>query len=156
MKQFRIVLAVQMVLLMSLLSLGFACKTSSVATTPGKPRDENLIKIALATREVAATVKAGIGVKRALLEDKLITQEQSAVFTGILIKVTQANDQLAKRSLEFDTFTGGKADLIKLFEELVSATSELAAGGTLKLPNTLAAALAGLPGIIDSLKPLFQ
>jgi len=156
MRRIRIVLCAQMLALMMILSLGSACKTSSVATTPGKPRDENLIRIALATRDVSATVKAAIGVKRALLENKAITQAQSAEVTNILIKVTKANDQLAKRSLDFDTFTAGRADLFALFQELAGATSERAQDGTIKLSNTLAAALAGIPAVIDSLKPLFQ
>lgn len=158
MKRVRVsvVLAVQVLLFVSILAMP-GCNTKKVATTPGKPRDENLIKVALATRDVAATVKAAIGVKRALLQDKVITQAQSAVVTGILVNVTKANDQLAKRSLDFDSFAVGRGDLLKLFEELAAAASELNASLTIKSSGVLSGAVAGVSETIEmNLRPLFK
>ncbi|HXU40317.1 MAG TPA: hypothetical protein VN937_28425 [Blastocatellia bacterium] len=134
-----------------------ACNTNKVVTPPGKPRDENLIRVALATSDVAKSVTLAIQVKRALLKDKKITKETSAKLTDVLIKITKANDELAKRSATFETFSPtAKSDLCKLFQELEQAVRDLIQDGTIKANPIFNEAKVGIDIALTAVRTLCQ
>jgi hypothetical protein len=144
-------------LMTCVLLAGLGCNTSRVATTPGKPRDENLIRIALACKDVTAGVTFGIKVKRALLADGKITPATSAAITDHLTKVQNATLELANRSAEFDTFTAGRADLFSLFTALQTARSNLVTNGTIPGFTGMAGEIVSWIDVgFDALKPVFE
>lgn len=133
------------------------CKTSAVATTPGKPRDEKLITLALGCKNVTAGVTMGISVKRALLADGKITPDTSSQLTTYLTKVQNVTNELNELGGTFDTFTVGKADLFKVFQSLVQARKDLEANGTIPGFMGLSGEIfKAIDAGVDILKPLFQ
>jgi len=143
--------------LASLLVMSVGCKTSGVITTPGKPRDENLIKIALASKDITAGVTFGIKIKRALLADGKISKATSSAITTYLTKIQTATDELAAKSLEFDTFTAGKADLFKLFTALEDARKDLVTNGTIPgFTGVTAETFTAIDAGFNVLSPMFS
>ena len=153
------VLAIMLALTLGIGAVGVVstqgCKTKSVATTPGKVRDEKLISVTLASSNIQIGIHEGIAVKRALLAEKKISQAQSNVMTEQLEKLTQLNLQLNAKSLEFDTFTAGRADLLKLVDAISRAEDELEASGTIKLSARVSNVLVPIKTAIALLKGLF-
>jgi len=136
------------------------CKTTAVKTTPGKPRDENLIKIALACKDVTDGVTFGIKVKRALYADggpnSKISKAVSSTITTYLTKVQNATNELAAKSLLFDTFTAGQADLFKLFRVLLDARKDLEVNGTIPgFSGVMAEIFQAIDIGLNAITPLF-
>lgn len=137
-------------------ALTTACKTSSVVTKPGTVRDDKLIAVALACKDITAAVDFGVKVKRALLADGKITREVSAQLTTYLTRIENAVLALNKRAGEFDSFTTGKADLFRLFTALESARNDLVANGTIpSFTGMVAEIFTWLDKGLAVLKPLF-
>ncbi len=143
-------------LAIALMTVALAGCKPNVVTTPGMPRDEKLIQLTLACARVQEGVRFALEAKRALLADKKISKATSSEWTGILKKVTQANNELNDRSMKFDTFTAGKDDLFKLFDQLLQAYKSLEAKGTLPGSPEFDKALSLISAGVTAAKQIFQ
>jgi hypothetical protein len=143
-------------------SVALACGISvllaaSSALFPGCTSDQ-VKKAAQAAQDISVSINLAIEVKRDLLGQKLITNQQAVVIDQILLELNSADREFAKGVDAFKAGKLGKAGLIKIFAGVNAAIQDLNNKGVLQITDpkakaelsSITAGLAVAAGVVQA------
>lgn len=137
--------------------IAVAACTSKVKTAPGKTPQPVLDNIAVQLGQLKDGARATREVKELLLSEGKITKATSNTITKALIKIDSVAQEMNRKLATYDTFTPtAKADLLKLFNDLINAYQDLTANGTFKANAGVSNALVILDAALAALKIYLQ